>query len=137
MNLEKVKFIVAAGLVIIENNKILLNHKKGQDWQLVGGKLSNQDTIDENTLENVCRRETKEEVGIDLEIIRSIKPMIIKHPTEENTLLVLIHYMAKRIGEINLDKDIEEYAWWPIGSLPENIAPNIKIVIDEAMKNNS
>lgn len=78
-----------------------------------------------------CLREVKEEMGIDIEIICAIKPMLIKHPDKENTAVVLIHYLAKRKGEIKQGSDIEEYQWFDINNLPEHCAPNIKPVIDE------
>jgi ADP-ribose pyrophosphatase YjhB (NUDIX family) len=136
MILNNAKFIVASGPVIIENNKVLLNRhgedKKAQKyWKFVGGRVSEIDKIDENTLENVCKREVMEEMGIKIKIIKSLKPMMIQHPDKKNTYVILIHYLAKRIGEINPGKDIEEYKWWDINHLPKNCAPNIRPVIKE------
>ncbi len=136
MNLEKAKIIVASGPVIIENNKVLLNrhgtNKKAKKyWKFVGGRVSEIDKIDENTLENVCKREVMEEMGINVEIIRPLKPMMINHPDKKDTIVILIHYLAKKIGEIKPGKDIEEYKWWEINSLPKNLSPNIRPVIEE------
>ena len=136
MNLENAKFIVASGPVIIENGKVLLNrHGKTESekkyWKFVGGKVSNVDKIDENTLENVCKREVKEEMGINIKIIKPLKPMMIKHPEKKGTMVILIHYLAKRSGKIKSGSEIEEYQWFNINKLPDNLAPNIKPVIDE------
>ncbi|MCL5795599.1 MAG: NUDIX hydrolase [Patescibacteria group bacterium] len=136
MNLENAKFIIASGPVIIENDKVLLNRHGDTKadkriWKFVGGKVKKSDFNQIDTLENTCKREAKEEMGINIEIISAIKPMIIKHPHKQNTVVVLIHYLAKRLGKIKLGKDIIEYKWFTINNLPKNCAPNIKPVIDE------
>lgn len=142
MDLENAKFIVASGPVIIENGKVLLNRHGHKDeknnkkekllWKFVGGRVENFDFPNElDSLEDACKREVKEEMGIDIEIIQAIKPMMIKHPEKKDTMVVLIHYLAKRVGQIKSGSDIEEYEWFDINRLPVNCAPNIKPVIEE------
>lgn len=143
MDLEKAQFIIASGPVIIENNKVLLN-RHGHDnsdpnenllWKFVGGRIENFDFSDElNSLEEACKREVKEEMGIEVELIQPIKPMMISHPDKPETVIILIHYLAKRVGEIKTAEFIDEYQWFNINNLPENLAPNIKPVIDEYKK---
>jgi nucleoside triphosphatase len=121
--------IIAAGPVIIENNKVLLN-KHGDDsfWKFPGGRVEEFDFKDElNSLEKACAREVKEEMGIEIKIIKPLKPMLVKK--DETTWVVLIHYFAQRIGEIKPGDDIIQWAWHDIKALPEDCAPNIKPVI--------
>ena len=121
--------IVASGPVIIENNKVLLN-KHGEDgmWKFVGGQVEAFDFLDElNSLEEACRREVKEEMDIEIEIVRPLKPMMIKK--DKKTWVVLIHYLAKKIGEIEPGDDIIKWGWYPIDDLPEGCAPNIDPVL--------
>jgi ADP-ribose pyrophosphatase YjhB (NUDIX family) len=125
-------FVVASGPVIIENNKVLLT-KHGDDnfWKFIGGKIESFDFEDPfNSLETACRREAKEEMGVELEIIRPLKSMMFQKPNDPDTQVILIHYLAKKISEIKPGADIKEYNWFDINNLPPDCAPNIKPVID-------
>lgn len=125
------QFIVASGPVIIEDRKVLLN-KHGDDnfWKFPGGRVENFDFDDpSNSLETACKREVKEEMGIDIEIIKPLKPMMIPKPRDESTQVVLIHYLAERKGEIQPGSEIKEWKWFEMDNLPEDCAPNIKPVL--------
>lgn len=129
----KKPIIIASGPVIIENEKVLLN-KHGDDnfWKFVGGKVEDYSV----SLEDCARREVKEEMGLDIEIIRPLKPMMVKMPEK---IVILIHYLANRIGEIEPGEDIREWDWFDIYNLPADVAPNIEPVIREyleSQKNN-
>ncbi len=130
------QIIVISGPVIIEDGKVLLT-KHGDDGFLkfLGGRVENFDFTDpQNSLEEACRREVKEEMGFDVEIIRPVKPMIVRKPGDPNTWVILIHYLAKRLGEIKCGTDIKDAQWFDINNLPANCAPNIKPIIDEYKK---
>jgi 8-oxo-dGTP pyrophosphatase MutT (NUDIX family) len=116
--------IIASGPVIIEDGKVLLN-KHGDDsfWKFVGGKVEDFDI----SLEEVAKREVMEEMGLEIDIIRPLKPMIVNMPDKT---VVLIHYLAARIGEIKPGDDILQWDWFDIHNLPEDVAPNIMTVID-------
>lgn len=129
--------IVAAGPVIIEGGSVLLN-KHGEDkfWKFLGGRVEEADFSDpEMTLERACQREAKEENGFDIEIIRPLKPMMIEKPGSPDTWVVLIHFLAKRIGEVKLGSDIDEFKEFEVekllsGGYPdEQFAPNILPVL--------
>lgn len=140
MILKKAKFIIASGPVIIENNKVLLNrHGNTKEdrkyWKFVGGRVEEADfEMKTDLLEETCKREVREEMGIGVKDLKAIKPMMIKHPEKENTIVILIHYLAKRIGEINAASEIVEWKWFDINKLPENCAPNIRPVIEKYNK---
>jgi len=60
------KIIIASGPVIVENNKVLLNqHGDTTFWKFCGGKVENFET---DLIEN-AKREVKEEMGIEIEIL--------------------------------------------------------------------
>jgi len=122
--------IIASGPVIIENDKVLLD-KHGDDnfWKFVGGKVKSFDV----TLEDVAKREVMEEMGLEVELIRPLKPMMYEFP--EKTV-ILIHYLATRKGEIKPGEEILEWQWFDIHNLPSDCAPNIQPVIDEYLSNN-
>ena len=118
---------IASGPVIIENNKVLLN-KHGEDnfWKFPGGKVEDY----ESNLAKNTEREVKEEMGIDIKITNT-KPIIIYTKKDDGTDVILVHFTAKRIGEIKPGKDIREWDWIDINNLPNDCAPNIKPVIEQ------
>lgn len=138
--MENCQFIIASGPVIIEDNKVLLNRhgETAEDqkiWKFVGGRVELEDyKIENDILEQACKREVMEEMGIEVKIIASLKPMLIVKHGNPNKYVILIHYLAKRIGEIKTGDDIIEWGWFDIDKLPENCAPNIESVIEDYKK---
>lgn len=124
--------IIASGPVIIEDGKVLLNKEQKDDgritpWLFPGGEVESFDI----SLEDACKREVMEEMGIEVEIIQPLKPMLVFRPDQPEKLVILIHYLAKRIGEIKPGSNIVEWEWFDINNLPENCAPNVIEVIKE------
>ncbi|MDO9510059.1 MAG: NUDIX domain-containing protein [Candidatus Magasanikbacteria bacterium] len=125
MNSYNISFI-ASGPVIIENGKVLLNREYKENgispWMFPGGRVEDY----EKTLEDACKREVNEEMGIDVEIIKPLRPILVK---KEDTVFILIHYLAKRIGEIKPGKEIADWGWHDINNLPENCTDNVYQII--------
>ncbi|MFA6525729.1 MAG: NUDIX hydrolase [Patescibacteria group bacterium] len=116
--------IIVSGAIIVENNKILLNqHGDTEFWKVCGGK---QDKDDKDLIAT-ARREAKEELGIDVDIIDPVPFIVLdKKVTADGVFDVkLVHYLAKRNGNIEPGFDIREWGWFDVNNLPENIAPNI------------
>jgi 8-oxo-dGTP diphosphatase len=115
------KIIIASGPVIVENNKVLLN-KHGEDnfWKFCGGRIEE----DETNVKDAAKREVKEEMGLEIEIIKK-EPFFVY--TEKNGIsVILIHFLAERLNEVNPGEDIREWAWLELADLAqENLAPNI------------
>jgi len=115
------KIIIASGPVIVENNKVLLN-KHGEDnfWKFCGGRIEE----DETNVKDSAKREVKEEMGLEIEIIKK-EPFFVY--TEKNNIsVVLIHFLAERLNEVNPGVDIREWRWLDLADLAqENLAPNI------------
>jgi 8-oxo-dGTP pyrophosphatase MutT (NUDIX family) len=122
------KIIIASGPVIVENNKVLLNqHGDDKFWKFCGGKVEDY----ENNLIAAARREAKEEMGIELEIL-NLEPFITWSSKDMGGDLVdilLVHYLAKRIGEVKPGPDILTWEWFDLEQLPDNLAPNILPVL--------
>ncbi|MEF3691880.1 MAG: NUDIX hydrolase [Candidatus Moraniibacteriota bacterium] len=93
------KIIIASGPVIVEDNKVLLNqHGDTEFWKFCGGKIED---FDDNLIE-AAKREAREEMGIRIEILNS-QPFLlhtIKKSPEGDIDVILVHFLAKRIGEI-------------------------------------
>ena len=123
------KIIIASGPVIVENNKVLLN-KHGDDtfWKFCGGRVEE----DEVNLKNSARREVKEEMGIEIEILDDIPYFFYteKEISGNQVSVVLAHFLAKRVGQVVPGEDIREWSWIDINDLDkEKLAPNIKPVL--------
>jgi len=119
------KIIIASGPVIVENGKVLLNqHGDTEFWKFCGGKVEDFNT----SLADNARREVMEEMGIEIKIIDR-EPFLTytQKETEEGTIdVILVHYLAERIGEIKPGEDIRRWDWIPLDKLEgEPLAPNI------------
>jgi ADP-ribose pyrophosphatase YjhB (NUDIX family) len=119
------KIIIASGPVIVEDGKVLLNkHGDTAFWKFCGGRVEDFDL----DLQEAARREVKEEMGIDIEIIDQ-EPFITfttKETPEGKIDVILVHWLAKRLGEIKPGADIKEWKWLPLTDLSaENLGPNI------------
>ncbi len=123
--------IIVAGPVIIEDGKVLLNKEQKPygitPWFFPGGKVENFD----EPLENSCRQEVKEEMGIDVDIIRPMKTILARQTGNPNAYNILVHYLARRIGEIKPAENITEWGWFDINALPSDCAPNVIKIIQE------
>lgn len=118
------KIIIASGPVIVENGKVLLNkHGDTTFWKFCGGKVEDFDT----TLLDNARREAREEVGIELTILDETPYFYYtKKETGDGFIdVILVHYLASRVGEVVAGDDIDEWAWLDIAALPADLAPNI------------
>jgi len=118
------KIIIASGPVIAENNKVLLNkHGDTAFWKFCGGKV---ETYETDLIEN-AKREVKEEMGIEIKILNE-EPFLAftrKNTPEGKVDIILVHFLAERIGEIKPGEDIREWRWFDINNLPADLGPNI------------
>ncbi len=118
------KIIIAAGPVIVEDGKVLVNkHGDTPFWKFCGGKVESMDI----SLKDAARREAKEEVGIDLDF-QDAEPFVMhttKHTDEGIIDVLLVHFLANRVGEVTPGTDIREVEWLDINNLPDDLAPNI------------
>lgn len=123
-----IKIIIASGPVIVENGKVLLN-KHGEDgfWKFCGGRVEDYTT---NLADN-ARRKVKEEMGLAIDIIDE-RPylMHVKKPGEEEVDVILVHFLATRVGDIIPGDDITAWKWFDVNDLPDDVAPNIRPVLE-------
>ena len=123
--------IIASGPVIIESGKVLLNREKkpyGENlFMFPGGTVKNFDV----PLEKECCRETKEEMGIEIEILRPLRTILTRRPGAPELFVVLVHYLAKRLSAITPGADTIEWGWFDIQDLPKNCAPNVYEIIND------
>lgn len=124
---RSVKVTIASGPIIIEDGKVLLD-KHGEDgfWKFPGGRLR-----DAESMHQTAMREAKEELGIDVELVRG--PFVVAFEREDGGVkehVILIHYLALRRGDITPGRDVTEWGWHDINNLPDDCAPNVKLAVD-------
>jgi len=130
-----VRSIVAAGPVIIEDGKLMVNKDSKDDFYKIPGGTVEPDTED---LEEACYREAREENNAEIEIIKPLHPMVIwKNPqTGEKMAILLIHYLAKlkNRDKIKPMLPVKEIRWLDIVEIKASkhkVAPNIKFLIEK------
>lgn len=124
----QIETIIASGPVIIENGKVLLDKEMKATgitpWFFPGGR-SNPNESPEDT----CRREVKEELGIKINILKTLRT--IEKVMPDNKKSVLHHFLAERIGEINIGDDVVEFGWHDINNLPSDCSWNVYEIIND------
>ena len=127
--------IIAAGPVIIEDGKVLLNREVKKDGEESPYFMFPGGTVEDfsSSLEETAIREAKEELGIDIEIIKPLRTLLVFRPGKD-TVAVLVHYLAKRTGDIVPGPETIEWGWFDIQNLPENCAPNVFEIIEDIKK---
>ena len=125
--------IIASGPVIIENNKVLLDreNKNGRitPWFFPGGIV---DSFGE-PLTEACKREAKEELNLDIEILKPLETLL-HYDQNENRLVILCHYLCRRLGDDNTIQKgdiVCDWAWHDINNLPSDCAPNVYEIIKD------
>jgi 8-oxo-dGTP pyrophosphatase MutT (NUDIX family) len=117
------KILIASGPVIIENSKVLLDKDKKENfWKFCGGKIKENEN-----LINTAQRRSKEELGIEIEILDEEPFITLTHKEINGEIIdiVLVHFLAKRIGEVKPGEDINKWDWLDINNLPADLGPNI------------
>ena len=127
---------ISSGPVIIEDGKVLLNreiHEEqegnicGQFFLFPGGRMEMEDATPEET----CIREVKEELGIDIEIIKPLRTLVIPSISEPEKRVVVVHFLAKRLTEVQPSEATIEWGWYDINDLPKNCGPNVYTIIED------
>ncbi len=130
---EKNHYIkIGCGCIIInEKNEILLlkrsRHLRNEPgmWSRPGGTVEFGETI-----ENALKREIKEEIGVDIEIIEFLEYTEL---IDKDKHWIAFGFLAKiKSGEVkNLEPHKhEDIRWFPLNNLPKNITPYTKKSIE-------
>ena len=103
--------IAVKSFIVNEKNKLLLIKRRDNDvhspgaWEIPGGRLD----LGENPFE-VLKRETKEETGLDIEILN---PLNIQYFTrEDGQKITMLIFLCKPLSNsIRLSEEHTEYIW--------------------------
>ena len=135
MGKERHQNIPASYLVLIKDNKVLLQRRFNTGYQdgkysMVAGHVDKRETFTEAII-----RETKEEAGIELKS-ENLKVAHVMHRdsgTNENNERVDVFFVAdKWDGEIENKEPhkCDDLSWFELDNLPDNAIPYIKQAID-------
>ena len=121
---DKLHYVVVTGIVI-KDGKFLITKRSPIEkafpnmWTLPGGKLEfndyskkKKDTSSHwyNILENLLRREVKEETGLDIKNIKYLTNLTFVRP--DNIPVVVISLYADHAkGDVTLNEESVDYAW--------------------------
>jgi ADP-ribose pyrophosphatase YjhB (NUDIX family) len=99
-------------------------------WKFCGGKILKGMDLEENAI-----REAKEEIGLEVKLIKPLKPMIVWNEipetgSEQPEAIILIHYLATIDQEPIAGEQTLKMEWFDINNLPDDCAPNVKPVIE-------
>src|SRR5258708_7203865 len=108
--------VVAA--LIIYNQKILLAQRnKGElkgKWEFPGGKIEENETKSETII-----REIKEELGIDIDVVKKIKDFTHQYEFAHISLTLMLCKLQSEMKDIKLQGSHEKIAW--VGILDRDI----------------
>ena len=121
---EKSHYVVVTGIVIKDGKYLLTrfsdNHKAFPGkWTVPGGKLEMKDYKDRekdtgvhwyNVLENVLRREIKEETSLHIKNIRYLTSLTYIRPDGIPTLIISL-FADHDSGEIGLSDEMIDHKW--------------------------
>lgn len=120
---------IAADAVIIRNSELLLVKRNTEPfkgmWALPGGRLGEDETVEE-----CCIREAKEEAGVDVEILKMTG--IYSDPGRDPRKIVAVAYLCKLEGgkEKAGKGEISEVRWCPLENLPQLASDHAQMVRD-------
>lgn len=122
---NKVHYVVVTGILVNSKGKYLITKRADWEkafpgrWTVPGGKLEvldyalrNKDTPHHwyNVLEELLKREIKEEVGLEVEEIGYVTSLVYIREDNIPCLIISLYCKAKP-GEVVLDKSLTEYFW--------------------------
>ncbi|HEY4508368.1 MAG TPA: NUDIX domain-containing protein [Candidatus Paceibacterota bacterium] len=125
-------FYAAAYLVLIKDGKVLLIHRVNtgwmdQHWGMPAGHIEGTESV-----LGAVRRETKEEVGIDLPKNLQLSHVMHRSSNSSRTYFDFFFMADSWAGEIrNNEPDKHDMLqWFSLSELPENIIPYLKRVLE-------
>ncbi|MDO8513408.1 MAG: NUDIX domain-containing protein [bacterium] len=138
MSKEKFRIRCAVYLVLIKNSKVLLMRRQGTTfykdfYMMPAGHIEGRETLTQALI-----RETKEEIGIDLEE-KSLKMVHLMHRDSADSEYIDIYFSAskwKGTPKIMEPHKCDDVDWFDIENLPKNTVPYIHDALN-SIKNKS
>ena len=114
-NIKKIILPVLAAIIVNNQNQVLIARRKqqlrnGGKWEFPGGKLQHNESPEE-----CLKREIKEEMGVDISVVRPFH--LVNYPSKQDLSILLIGYICKLEGGDFHLKDHSEACWVNITNL--------------------
>ena len=130
----KNKLLLAGSIIINDKSEVLLLHRNAPNriqWETPGGKVEDEETPEECTL-----RESKEELGVDVKIIKKLGQREFK---EDQYEMVYIWFLVK-ILEGNpkaIEDKHDDLCYWSWQDLKnkQDLSPNTQNLVNAYFKN--
>jgi ADP-ribose pyrophosphatase YjhB (NUDIX family) len=125
--------IGAATLVLDEKDRLLMMKRSDSGcWGIPGGSIEPGEIV-----EDAAKRETLEEVSLNvgemsLFGVFSGPELYYKYPNGDEVYNVTIIYLSREwSGDVKLNDEHTEWAWFEADEIPEDVSPPIKPVIEQ------
>ncbi len=121
---EKAHYVVAT-CILVKDGKFLIAKRSGKEksfpnmWTVPGGKLEVSDYRNRpcdtscqwyNIFEDICKREVREEVGIEVDRMKYLTSLIFIRPDGIPTLVASM-FAHTNEDKVKLSPELTEYAW--------------------------
>jgi 8-oxo-dGTP diphosphatase len=122
-------FRVSVSALIIENEQVLLAHRRAIDWwNLPGGAIDPGETVAEG-----LRREVREETGLEIAIGQLVG--VYSKPLKQEIVLAFRCQVTGGTLGATEDDDIDESRYFPVQHLPARLLPKHRQRIADALLN--
>lgn len=122
------KLILAGFIIINDNNEVLLLHRntpKRTQWETPGGKVEENETP-----EQCAVREAKEELGVDVKIIKELGTKDFKEDEFTNTYIwLLAEIICGKPKAIEEKHDKLQYWSWEKLQKRNDLSPNTQNLV--------
>ncbi len=124
MDENKAHYVAATGIIIKDGKYLITKRAEWEKafpgkWTVPGGKLEVSDYVNKkkdtgshwyNILENLLKREVKEETGLEIKNIGYLTDMTFIRPDNIPVLIISL-YAEHDSGNVELSKDMTDFAW--------------------------
>ena len=112
---------------------LMLKRRHNKEWEDKGGWGNIGGSVEpDETPVQACIREAREEIGVDLKH-EDLVPVYVRKVPESEPNEYLMHFYATSIDintQIVLNDESDEYRWFNIYALPENMLDDKKDILE-------
>jgi 8-oxo-dGTP diphosphatase len=127
LSYPKYQAILAAAAVVMQDRRLLLLEDRWGRWGLPSGFIEEGESPEETV-----SREIREELGVESEIMNSLRPEV-RWDGPEGSTFVLLHYAVRLLSQNFVpNEEVVQYRWVSLAELEQyNVWPNIVRVAEE------